>query len=167
MNTKITLILRDVSDAIFTHVIHFNKLRGCKTTSNITLVFISILKQFYFCERYRMSVSCKASFTRTVNVSGTVLTDTLMDKQECIPVGCVPSAHWPYPMVSAMACMPPHHAQPPLATHAPCHSHPSVTHAPPPRMPSGFTCPFAMHTPATHTPCHACPPMDRHTRVKT
>ena len=120
--TKITLILRDVSGAIFTHVIHFNKVRGFNTTSNITGVFISILKQFYFCERlnfffrveflfyfcysvklsipsnqstkqllsiylswrYRMSVSCKASLTRTVNVSGTVLTDTLMDKQECI-----------------------------------------------------------------------------------
>ena len=49
--TKITLILPDVSDAIFTHVIHFDKVRGFQPTSNITLVFFPILKQFYFCER--------------------------------------------------------------------------------------------------------------------
>ena len=36
--------------------------------------------------------------------------------QECIPVGCVPSAHWLYLVVSARGCA--YHACPP-ATHAP------------------------------------------------
>ena len=34
----------------FWHAIHFNIVWGFNTTSNITSVFISILKQFYFCE---------------------------------------------------------------------------------------------------------------------
>ena len=78
--------------------------------------------------------------------------------QECIPVGCVPSAHWPYLVVSAMhsprhicplpcmslACMPPHHA----CLNLPCTltHHPPCTHTP------------TTHTPlATHSPCHAHP----------
>ena len=49
--------------------------------------------------------------------------------QECIPVGCVPSAHWLYLVVSArgvcIPCMPPCHTCPwhtckPPTMHAPC-----------------------------------------------
>ena len=29
-----------------------------------------------------------------------------ISKQECIPVGCVPPAHWPYPIVSWGGCLP-------------------------------------------------------------
>ena len=61
-------------------------------------------------------------------------------KKECIPVGCVPPAHWAYLVVSAMhappamhaypPCTPPCHACPP-ATHAsPCHAYPPAMHAP-------------------------------------
>ena len=42
--------------------------------------------------------------------------ENLRCEQECIPVGCVPSAHWPYLVVSAMhapAPRTPHHACPP------------------------------------------------------
>ena len=54
-------------------------------------------------------------------------------KQACIPVECVPPAHWPYLVVSAK--------------HAPCHTCPPATHAPP-----------ATHTPLPcMLPCHACP----------
>ena len=52
-------------------------------------------------------------------------------QQECIPVGCVPSAAVPIS----------------LAMHAPCHTHRPAMHAPLPHMP-----------PATHAPCHVCPP---------
>ena len=64
-------------------------------------------------------------------------------KQECIPVGCVPSTavavppatHAPLPHIAPLPCMSP-----------PCT--PPPTHAPPP----------AMHAPLPHThPCHACP----------
>ena len=60
-------------------------------------------------------------------------------KQECIPVGCIPPAHWLYLIASAM--------------HTPCHAHPS------PRMHT-MPCMAPCHacSPATHTPCHICPP---------
>ena len=82
--------------------------------------------------------------------------------QECIPVGCVPSAavaispatHTPPAMhAPCHACplphMPPYHTHPPVM-HALCHTHLPTMHAPLP------------HTP----PCHACPlhhtpPVDR------
>ena len=83
-------------------------------------------------------------------------------RQECIPVGCVPPAHWPYFIVSAgggEACIP-CHAWPP-ATYAPCHAHPPATHAPLPCTP-----PATHGPPAMHTPCHTCPPT-MHTPVKT
>ena len=55
----------------------------------------------------------------------------LIWKQECIPVGCVALAHWPYLIVSArgtcVPCMPP-------TTHAPCHACPPATHVPLPCM---------------------------------
>ena len=58
-------------------------------------------------------------------------------QQECIPVGCVPPAHWPYFVVSA--------------THVP---HPL------PHPPTMHTCP-----PAMHTPCHTRPlPPPHHAR---
>ena len=44
-------------------------------------------------------------------------------KQECIPVGCVPPAHWPY-----------------------------ATHSIPPRMPPCHACPPTTHAPLPHTP---------------
>ena len=57
----------------------------------------------------------------------------MKNKQECIPVGCVPPAHWPYLIVSEKTekTM---HAPPNKTTHAP----PNKTmHAPQikPRMP--------------------------------
>ena len=69
-------------------------------------------------------------------------------QQECIPVGCVLPAHWPYLVVSAthappptLRCTPPAMLAPlathaPHAMHAPCHTHPH------------YTCP-----PCTHAPC--------------
>ena len=74
-------------------------------------------------------------------------------KQECIPVGCVPSAGVAVSPVThaLLPHMPSHHACPP-AMHAPYHAHP------PPCMP-----PFATHTPfAMHAPlCHSHPPVYR------
>ena len=66
-------------------------------------------------------------------------------KQECIQVGCVPTAHWPYLVVS-------HHAHPPPCTSPPCtppamHACSPATHAPHHAHP-------LPHMP----PCHACPP---------
>ena len=74
----------------------------------------------------------------------------LIVKQECIPVGYVPSA--------AVAVTP--------AMQAPCHAHPPP-HMPPPTMHAPcHACPPALHTPhpcqayppATHAPSHACLP---------
>ena len=74
-------------------------------------------------------------------------------KQECIPVGCVPPAHWPYAVavVSARGVRGMHAPMPhmPPTTHAPLPCTPPVTHAP-------------RHTPHhARPPCHACPPVDR------
>ena len=108
-------------------------------------------------------------------------------KQECIPVGCVPPAHWPYLIVSVgrggeHAC-PATHDPCHTSTHAPCHVCPPATHAPlscmhPPAMHASLPCthpchahPPAMHTPLPHMPpamppaMHA-PPVDRQTPVK-
>ena len=73
-----------------------------------------------------------------------------MFKQECIPVGCIPPAHWPYLVVSTMhtplrcmpplPCMPPHHHACPSAMHAPPH------HAcPPPHIPPTTQAPQNTH----------------------
>ena len=60
-------------------------------------------------------------------------------KQECIPVGCIPSA--------AVAISP--------ATHAPHHAHP------PPHMSLKCMSP-TMQSPAMHTPCQECLPPRTH-----
>ena len=73
------------------------------------------------------------------------------NQQECIPVGFVPPAHWPYLIISY--ALPPHnHACPPTM-----HPPPATTHTP-----GNHACPLA----TTHTPKkphmlphnHACPP---------
>ena len=76
-------------------------------------------------------------------------------QQECIPVGCVPLAHWL--TVSVLGGM--------WGMHAPCHAHPAAMHAP---LPTHATPCHAHPPPATHAPhprqlphmppCHACPP---------
>ena len=88
-------------------------------------------------------------------------------KQECIPVGCVPSAHWPHVGAGGRvwqgACVAhtcPLPCMPPPATHAPCHT------CPLPCMPP--TCPYAHHAcppphmppipPTRHSLYHARPP---------
>ena len=93
--------------------------------------------------------------------------DIKMDKQECIPVGCVPSTA---AAVSTVMHMPPAMHPPtmhtPFTTHAPSQTGPlHPTCSPLPHMP-----PFAMHAPLCHThpplPMHAplChTPMDRMT----
>ena len=91
-------------------------------------------------------------------------------KQECVPVGCVLPAHWPYLVVSArgvcMPCMPPCHTRPlpytPPTMHAPYHA-PPITHTP-----------LATHatlqcmSPLPHMPPTMHPsPVDRQTPVET
>ena len=93
-------------------------------------------------------------------------------KQECILVGCVPPAHWPYLVVS-YACPPCHHACPPTTTdttlppctppttaHAPCHhAHPLPSHMPPTTMHA----PATTHPPTTtHAPHHHTTPSAMH-----
>ena len=103
-------------------------------------------------------------------------------KQECIPVGCVPPAHWPtvsrgirpggggracrtcpsshaHPpaMHTPQPCTHPSHACPPtthapLAMHTPWHAHLPATHAPP-----AIHTPLAMHAPG-HAPSQSCTP---------
>ena len=105
-------------------------------------------------------VNCKDIQGGTRDVPEAVFGKTFA-KQECIPVGCVPSAHWPYPVVSATQA--PCHAHPrchacPLKPTHPCHAHP------PPRMPPAMyapchTCPpIPCMPPTMHAPYHACPP---------
>ena len=107
--------------------------------------------------------------------------------QECIPVGCVLPAHWPYlrislyPMhappeqphmpLSNHACPPSNHT-PPEQPHMPPRSnhacpHPRSNHACPPEQPctpprSNHTCPppEQPHTPPGSN--HACPPGSNH-----
>ena len=96
---------------------------------------------------------------------------THMSKQECIPVGCVPPAHWSYFRISSY----PTHAPPgsnhacPLPQEQPCtpprsnHAHPLeqprmpprvTTHAPPQ---SNHTCPPPRSNHACPQSNHACP----------
>ena len=86
-------------------------------------------------------------------------------KQECILVGCVPPAHWPYliektthaPRATMHAPPGSNHACPPRATmHAPPEQ-PCMAPQEQPRMPPRAT----MHAPPSN---HACPPLwtDRH-----
>ena len=91
-------------------------------------------------------------------------------EQECIPVGCVPPAHWPYLVVSAthatpathtpLPHMPPSAMHAPPATHAPHHAHPLPCHACPPQCtpPCHAQPPFHTCPPAMPAPCHVCPP---------
>ena len=102
------------------------------------------------------------------------------DIQECIPVACVPPAHWPYVIVS--------YARPSTTTHAPQQPHapwqppmpPQQPHMPPqPCMPPGnHTCPqqpcipplATMHVPqqphmpptTMHAPQQPCMPPGNH-----
>ena len=63
-------------------------------------------------------------------------------KQECIPVGCVPPAHWLYLILSAGECM--------HATHAPLPHMPTLPHC--------HTCPHHACPLPCMPPCHACHP---------
>ena len=91
-------------------------------------------------------------------------------KQECIPVGCMPSTAvavtpTPLPCMPPLRCMPPCHTYSP-ATHAPCHAclpHMSpAMHVPLPCMFPGHAYPVLPHMSSRHTCpfpfCHACPP---------
>ena len=60
-------------------------------------------------------------------------------QQECIPVGSVPPAHWPYLVISA--------------TYAPCHACP-----PPCTLPPAMHSPMLCMPPCQACPCHARPP---------
>ena len=87
-------------------------------------------------------------------------------KQQCIPVGFVPSLQW----LSLLPCIPPlpHcHTRPlscmPLAMHVPCHAIPLTTHTPLPFMPSSMqapqhVCPLPCTPPAMHAPLPHKPP---------
>ena len=83
-----------------------------------------------------------------------------LKKQECIPVGCVPPAHWPYLVVSharpPAPCMPPAPCTPPAPRTPPRHH----VHPPPPCMPPSMLAPIAPRTPPP-------PLVDRQTPVKT
>ena len=104
-----------------------------------------------------------------------------VQNQECIPVGCVPPAHWSYLRISSypmhapqeqpctpqqQPCMPPGatmHAPLGATTHAPWQQ----PHMPPQEQPcmppqSNHVCPPAatMHTPPGSN--HACPPEQPH-----
>ena len=87
-----------------------------------------------------------------------ILLECFLVKQECIPVGCVPHAHWLYLIVSAMhtpATHAPHPACPP------CHACP-LPRTPPPRTPP----PAMLRTPppTTHPlPRSPPPPVNRMT----
>ena len=78
--------------------------------------------------------------------------------QECIPVGCVPPAHWPNFIVSAQGGVhaptmhTPSSMHAPTAMHSPCHVCTPAMHVPLPCMPP------AMDALAMHAPCHGCPP---------
>ena len=65
-------------------------------------------------------------------------------KQECIPVGCVPPAHWPHLMEKTTHAPPPEEPHTPLG--ATMHAPRATTHAPPQ---SNHACPPSNH---------ACPP---------
>ena len=112
-------------------------------------------------------------------------------KQECIPVGCVPPAHWPYLRISSYPTHAPHpqsnHAHPPEQphTHTPSPGatkhNPPGNHAHPPEqlcMPPGATThvpPRSNHArPPRSNQAHppqeqSCTPLpvDRQTPVKT
>ena len=88
-------------------------------------------------------------------------------KQECIPVGCVPPAHWPYLIISYACSLQPR--MPPTITHAPRnHACPPQPCTPPHNHASPHT---TMHAPPHNHAClpqprmpphnHACPPVDR------
>ena len=78
--------------------------------------------------------------------------------QKCIPVGCVPPAHWPAISHRWGACiphMPPLSPHTPPSLHAPCHTCPSFAM----HFPICHTCPsFAMHPPlpCMHAPLSPC-----------
>ena len=90
-------------------------------------------------------------------------------QQECIPVGCVPPAHWPTVSRGIRpggACHAPpamHEPWPcttPPPSHAPPGTQPPAMHANRAHMPPGHACPPAMHphlTPPHPHPSHTCP----------
>ena len=73
------------------------------------------------------------------------------NKQECIPVGCVPPMHWPTISHSVwgvcMACTP-------LTMHTPSAIHARLPRMPPPTTHTSLPC----TPPPCMPPCHACPP---------
>ena len=86
-------------------------------------------------------------------------------KQECIPVGCIPPAHWPYAMHAPLPHMPPYHACAPCYTCPPAtHKHPWHAHLlpyMPPAMHALLPCtPPAIHAPLPHiSPLPCMPPL--------
>ena len=90
------------------------------------------------------------SLSNEINAINRAINFQIYSQQECIPVGCVPPAHWPYATRMAPAMHAPHHACHPCHTHSSamyslCHAHPRAMHAPP------------ATPPAMHAPYHAPP----------
>ena len=100
----------------------------------------------------------------------------LLSRQECIPVGCVPPAHWPYPPEKTTHAPPPHPeaCTPPApgSMHAPLHPeahtppHPEAcmpppeksTHAPQPPPEKVCMLPRKKHACPPRKSTHATPP---------
>ena len=88
----------------------------------------------------------------------------IINKQECIPVGCVLSA-----AVTVFSCHAPPPTHTPTAMHAPCHTC-HLSCMPPPYMPPAMhTLPLPCMSPSPHTllvthtpPHHACPFLATH-----
>ena len=71
-----------------------------------------------------------------------------INKQECIPVGCVPPTHWLYFIVCAGGMCAAH---PPPCMH-PCHACPPPPHIPLPYMPPAMHTSLPCMPPATYPP---------------
>ena len=87
--------------------------------------------------------------------------DKLVVKQDCIPVGCVPSAEVAV-SPATHTCMPPCHVCLPHHTPLPCIA--STMHAPLPHMPLPcHASPLLPHMPPVPrmTPCHTRPPCEQ------
>ena len=105
----------------------------------------------------------------------------LIKKQECIPVGCVPPAHWSAVSRRGGVCIPctspfhqthtpfchacPLHHTHPFTTHAPlCHTCPPLPCTPPTMHAPLSPC---MHPLGMHAPCQPCMPPTMHTPLPT